>query len=206
MAIINEDVVRSILDQHYLKFSKQTITTITRASKDPSRLLSPNISKALSIEHLRELRAIAADLSAKLREYYPHLEDDPEDIILPTLNGWMVNWGQSLDYYKKQKSQSGATAKFLAEKFYVQILIVLYERETGEIFITDESTSYGRERNYYNPKLTKYVKSFLKLVFPDVDPIELIKAARRDPMPLSWTRNMINKLTIRQSKKSNRLG
>jgi len=174
-----------------LKFSEKAIRLIIKASKNPKL---GNTEKSITVSEsrrrLKKIKTTATQLSSMLREWAPYLETEPEDKTLSTLDSLIHNCDISLNYYKSKKSDGGRPLKSRSLKLFVQILILTYEEETGEKYIIKEPSSVGRERTFYNPKVYEFVKSILKHSIPDEDPEELMKMARRDPLPLDWTRKM----------------
>jgi len=75
-------------------------------------------------------------------------------------------------------------------KLFVQLLILTYEEETDSVYIIKERSKGNRDRAQYDKKVHNFVKSILKHVVPDSNHEELIKAARREPLSLAWTRKM----------------
>jgi len=125
-----------------------------------------------------------------LKEWYPYLEIERKDNTLSTLDRLIQNIDVSLNYSKLEKSGGGRPLKSSSLKLFVQIIILTYEEQTGNEYIAKESSPFGRERTCYNNRVNTLVKSILKHVAPNANPEELMKMARRDPLPLDWTRKM----------------
>lgn len=184
--------IRAILDQHSLKFSENAILLIVKASKQYQSNLGKQNNLIIS-EKRKQLEAVkttATQLSSMLKKWYPYLEAEREDKTLSTLDRLIQNTNISLNYYKSKKFAGRRQLKSPSLKLFVQILILIYEEETGEKYIIEKSSSFGRERTSYNPHVYEFVKSILKYVAPDEDPGELMKMARRDPLPLDYIQKM----------------
>jgi len=187
--MLTEDNLRNILNLQEITFSEHAVHLIIKASQ---RLNNPSqiVTLAEERKRLKTIKSTAAHLIDMLKEWYPYLEIERKDNTLSTIDRLIQNCDVSLNYFKLKKSDGGRPLESRTLKLFVQILILTYEEETGEKYIIEESSSFGRERTYYNNKLYEFVKSILKHVIPDKDPEELMKMARRDPLPLDWTRKM----------------
>jgi hypothetical protein len=179
------------LNQYSLEFSEEAICLIIRASQNLNLgKTEKSITVSESRHRLETVKTTATQLSSMLREWYPYLETEAEDKTLSTLDRLIHNCDVSLNYYKSKKSDGGRPLKSPSLKLFVQLLILTYEEETGNKYIIEESTSYGRQRTNYNFQVNEFVKSILKHVAPDEDPEELLKMARRGPLSLDWSRKM----------------
>jgi predicted glycoside hydrolase/deacetylase ChbG (UPF0249 family) len=182
--MITKDRIRQILEDHHIcEFSEKHIDFLFRLSLHPENLAPLEKSRKQKLEELQNLIKQATALSDALKKYYPWLEGHHEDIFLPVLGDWITRWGKSIDYLKQQKDPSGPHRKKHNRIFYALCLINLYERATGENYVKEEVTNWGgRERNAYDLRCYAYLKAFIKEAFPDADPVEILKLARRDAL------------------------
>lgn len=181
--MITKDRIQQILkDLRVEEFTETHINFLSALSLNPDELAPLGKSRKQSLAELCDLIKHATALSDTLKKYYPWLEGHPEDIFSPVLNDWMAQWQKSIDYLKKQKDPAGPYRKHHNKIFYALCLIDIYEMATGESYIIDEATDWGRERNVYNPRCYGYAIAFLKEAFPDDDPVEILKLARRDTL------------------------
>ena len=182
-------VIRKLLDDQSLKFSEKAIRMIIKASHSlcaAHRVVTISEGR----RRLSEIKIKANELSSKLREWYPYLEVNTENSFLMMLEQLANKCDESLHYYQSHKSVAGRTAVTLSLKIFIQTLILIYETETGEDYIIEKSTAYGRERTSYNAAAHAFIKNVMKHISPDEDVDELLKMARREPLPLEWAREV----------------
>lgn len=195
MSKTNEAIIRNIFKKHNLIFSEETqetqaIKLILGALQNLEKRPMPEPSNTTKIKQLKDIQNTAKELSHKLKKYHQHLSGDPKDSYLTMIDSLIKDCDTSLNYYAKKKSRSGRPLKSLPLKTFVQILILIYEEQTGDIYAGEERTTWGRERRIYNNETIKFVKSIFKHFVPNEDTIALMKMARRDPLPLTWARKM----------------
>jgi len=179
--MITKDRIRQILKNlHINQFAEEHINFLFALSLPPENLAPLEKSRKQKVEELKVLINHATALSDALKKYYPWLAGHPEDIFSPVLNDWTTRWNKSIDYLKNKKDPAGAHRKHHNKIFYALCLIDIYERATGESYVVDKAMDWGRERNGYNPRCYGYAIAFLKESFPDDDPVEILKLARRD--------------------------
>ena len=187
--MLTENNLRNILNLQKIILSEHSVHLIIKASQrlnNPSQIVILTEAR----ERLKAIKTTALRLADMLKEWYPYLEIEPEDKTLSTLECLISNCDKSLKYYKKEKSNGGAPLRLMPLKLFAQILILIYEEETGSLYEMKAATPYGRERTSYNPQLIRFAKSILKEAAPGENIVEALKLARRDPLPLDWTRKM----------------
>ena len=189
---LNADIIRNILEKQSLNFSEKAIHLIVKASKQCQLNLGKQNNLTISEirQRLHDVKETATQLVSMLRKYYPYLVVEPEDKTLSTLDRLIQNIDVSLNYSKLKKSGGGRPLKSSSLKLFVQMIILTYEEQTVNKYITKESSPFGRERTCYNSRVNTLVRSIIKHVAPNANPEELMKMARRDPLPLDWARKM----------------
>lgn len=190
--------VHAILNKHSLTFSEQGVRLILKAIKRYQSTL-PKPTKSQIRKQINTLRNTAIRLSAQLQVLsgYTALEEPPDSLQL-RLNHLILCC--ETQKFQSVSGHEGRPPKSLRLKFLVQMLILIFEEETDQRYVTEEASGWGRERNAYNRLIHKYVEGIIKCVAPDEDIQEALKAARRDPLPLDWIRTM-KKIWMTISKK-----
>jgi hypothetical protein len=193
--------VLAILKKHSLTFSEQGVRSILKVIKSYQSspiTIRPTISQKR--KQIKSLKDTARKLSAQIQELSPHIALGGHlDSLQLMLDHLVSDCEHSLtqensEKLKKVSGHEGRPPKELRLKFLIQMLIIIYEKETGQSYVTKEASGWGRERNAYCPLVHKYVEGIIKCVAPDQDVHEALKAARRSPVPLDWTRKMVKKV------------
>lgn len=198
--------VRDALKKCALPFSEHGVRLIIAYIKVyESNLIIPiRPTKSQRREQIKRLRNSARTLNSQIDKLAPHIVLDDQLALLPLMLDHLIQCcDSSLTYYKSKNTQEeGRPVKNFPLKTLVQNLIILFEKEAGQEYTVEESSPGLRERTAYNPLIQKYVKSILKLVAPDEDVQEALKAARRSPVSLDWVRKIQKKIDKEFSKKS----
>ena len=186
--------VRAVLNKHSLNFSEQGIRTILEAIKSyqSSLIIPTRPTKSKKRKQIQSLKSTAIQLSNQIKELSPYISLDDRSDSLPLILDHLVQCCEySLAHYNYEKSlEEGRPVKALPLKILVQNLILIFEKETGKNYVIEESSQWGRERKAYDPLNQEYVTSILESVAPGEDAQEVMKAARRSPLPLDWVRNI----------------
>jgi len=186
--------VRDVLKKLSLTFSEQGVRSILKFIKayQSSIIIPTRPTKSERRKQIKSLKSTAIQLSDQIKELSPHITLDDRLDSLPLMLDHLVQCCEySLTHYNSKKSQEeGRPVKALPLKFLVQRLILIFEKETDKNYVIEESSSWGRERTAYDPLIQEYVTSILKHVAPSQDAQEVMKAARRSPVPLDWVRKM----------------
>jgi hypothetical protein len=182
-----ESAIRSIFQKH--SFSKKNTSFILRVIENYQRKtdLLPQLTKSQIQNKLKLLAETADELSKQLLDLsnYIVLEDPPDSLQ------WQLYSLRLLCKQANTYSDAGRPHKTAPLSFVVQMLIFIYEDETGEKYLfSDKPSGAGRERAIYNSKIHSFVEKILKCVAPDVDAMEALKAARREPLSLNWMREI----------------
>lgn len=180
--MITKERIRQILADLDIELNEKHINFIFRLSLNHENLAPLGKSRKQSLKELHDLIKQATALSDTLKNYAPWLEGHPEDIFLPVLSDWIARWEKSINYLKSKKDPAGAPRKYNSEIFFALCLINIYEMATGQSYLAGKTTNWGRERNAYNLRCYTFVTEFINEVFPSVDPIEILKLARKDKL------------------------